>query len=315
MNLVYIGSYSAGVQAYQRDGSRLPHVAGVHVPGASYLIADGPALFAVNELDEGAVTSVAIEGLRPLSTQPTGGIHPCHLALHDGHLITANYTSGSVSVHPVLADGLLGERTDLVVHEGSGPDPERQEHAHAHQVAIADDGTVAVLDLGIDRIVRYRLEHGRLHPLGATELPPGTGPRHVAALPSGTWRVVGERDSHIHGAGDPVPTTGLTADGNLPSAIKYHDGFVYVANRGANTIATFEVGPHDTLTRIGELPCGGDWPRDMSIVEGVLFVAHQRSNDVVAFRLDPATGLPDPTGDRVSLDSPACVLAGQPDHT
>jgi 6-phosphogluconolactonase len=87
----------------------------------SYVIADPAAglLFAVNETPQGAVSSFAIEpsgALRQLSTSATGGNHPCHLVLHSGHVLAANYTSGSVSVHPVGPSGVLGPRTDLVHH-------------------------------------------------------------------------------------------------------------------------------------------------------------------------------------------------------
>ena len=48
----------------------------------SYLVADGPYLFAVNETGDGAVSSHRRDTLEVLSTVPTGGVWPCHLAYH-----------------------------------------------------------------------------------------------------------------------------------------------------------------------------------------------------------------------------------------
>jgi 6-phosphogluconolactonase len=332
--LLYVGCYTKetggdgpGLAAYVRDGARLREVAAVATPSPSYVIADRARklVFAVNETPEGAVSSFTVEpdgSLRPLSTSATGGDHPCHLALHDGHVLAGNYTSGSVSVHPVGPDGVLGPRTDLVQHEGHGPNGDRQEGPHAHQVLIAPDGTVAVIDLGIDRLLHYRLNDGRLSPVGETAMPPGSGPRHAVIDHADRWFVAAELDSTVLvcardsesgklAVRERHPTTASTVEGgNAPSAIALsaNDRYVYVANRGANTIATFVVSDAGKLSPVGEVPCGGDWPRDGAVVGDLMFVANQHSHTVVAFRLDPDTGLPRPTGDVLEIGSPACIL-------
>src|SRR5258708_4153240 len=111
--LVYVGSYTpeqhgkgVGISAYRRDGDQLEKVGEIATPAPSYLIADPrlPVIYAANELPDGMVSSYAVDaagGLTRLSSQPTGGADPCHLALRDGYLITANYGGGSVAVHPV----------------------------------------------------------------------------------------------------------------------------------------------------------------------------------------------------------------------
>jgi 6-phosphogluconolactonase len=326
VTLLYVGSYTAemggsgvGIEVFTRDGSRLSKVAELATPSPTYLIGDGDRLYAVNETDPGSVSSYAVEpggALRLLSTRPTGGVHPCHLALIDGHLIAANYTSGDVSVHPVADDGALGERTDLAKRADLpvGPRSDRQDGPHAHQVVAAPDGLVTVVDLGLDRLLHYRLDGGRLAVSGDTAVPAGSGPRHIAVHPSGRWYVSGELASTVLtlSAADSVSAGPASAfDGvNYPSAIVLAaDGrHLYVGNRGANTVATFRVADDGGLEALGELGCGGDWPRDITVVDDVLFVANQRSNTVVAFGLDAATGVPYPTGDVVEIGSPACVF-------
>ncbi|HKT00051.1 MAG TPA: beta-propeller fold lactonase family protein, partial [Rugosimonospora sp.] len=108
--LVYVGGYGSGISVYARDGARLALLGQVAAEDPSYLVADPRAqrLYAVNEQDSGAVTGYAVgaDGLpRLLSSQPSGGALPCHLALRRGYLIAANYGSGSASVHAVGADG------------------------------------------------------------------------------------------------------------------------------------------------------------------------------------------------------------------
>ncbi|MBO0870373.1 MAG: lactonase family protein [Micromonosporaceae bacterium] len=317
---VYVGSYGSGITVFARDGARLRQTGELSTVDPSFLVAD-PArrlLFAVNEVDEGGVSSYAVgaDGVpRLLSSQATGGALPCHLTLHKGHVIAANYGSGSVSVHPVLPDGRLGERTDLVQHHGHGPRTDRQEGPHAHQAHV-DGDRVTVVDLGLDRLCHYRLEAttGRLAATGETVVRPGAGPRHVVVHGSGWWYGSNELGSTVAVyRGDPpaevatVPAS--TVEGhNQPSGIALRGDLLYVGNRGADTIAVFALGPDGEPRPVGEVGTGGHWPRHFAFVDDLLFVANERSGSVVAFRLDPATGLPEPTGDVVEIERPACVL-------
>jgi 6-phosphogluconolactonase len=312
MTLV-IGCYTAEMDG---NGTGLSVVPGgtIAAPSPSFAIRDGSVLFAVNEVPDGSVSSYALSPageLTHLSTRPTGGVWPCHLALHDGHLMAANYGSGSVSVHPVGADGVIGERTDLVQHKGGGPNPDRQQGPHTHQVRVADDGTVTVVDLGIDRLVQYRLADGRLHRTGEIAVPPGAGPRHYVVHPDGRWFVAAEVGSAVLTVRDGtfLASTPATSSDvfNEPSAIALSADarFVYLANRGAESISVFRVG--DELTFAGEVSCGGAWPRDMVVDGDRLHVANQKSDSVVTFRLGD-DGLPVPTGEIIETGSPTSVL-------
>src|SRR5205085_1611287 len=86
----------------------------------------------------------------------------------------------------------LLDRVDLVRHTGSGADPDRQAGPHAHEVRLAGD-LVVVVDLGLDRLIGYRLDPatGALtvaaDPFARTHA--GAGPRHAVAHPNGRWYV------------------------------------------------------------------------------------------------------------------------------
>lgn len=338
--LLYIGCYTAemggkgvGITAVRRDpatGRLDPLGVAAETPSPSFLAWHPtlPVLYAVNELDEGTVSAWAVRGetdFRPLGSSPTGGAHPCHLSVVPGgrYLVSTNYTSGSVAVHRLGEDGALGERTDLLAHEGTGPNPERQEHAHAHMASPnPGGGAILVIDLGTDAVYRYEVEDatGRLVPVGPRlHAHAGSGPRHIARHPDGKRAyLVGELDATVtaydidgpagvlHERGR-VASTRLT--GAQPSEISVSaDGrFLYVANRGTDTVAVFSLeGEHPSY--LTEIPTGGSWPRHFALVGEHLYVANERSHAVVGFHLDTDSGVPQQPGAVLEIPSPTCVL-------
>jgi len=340
--IVYFGGYTPeaggqaeGIQAARRDpesGRLDPMGVVAATPAPSFLVRHPrlPVVYAVNELPDGRVSAWS-EGddgtLRLLGEQSTGGANPCHLAVLAGGrcLVSANYGSGSIAVHPLDASGRPGERTDLLVHErhgGPGRDPQRQEAPHAHMVSADPSGeALLAVDLGTDAIYHYELDRGslRLVPTGPrTHLPAGTGPRHLARHPDRRRAYVvgelrptvfaGELDSRgvLHGRGR-VPTS--HREGAVqPSEVAVHPNgrFLYVANRGADTISVFAI--EATAPQfIAEVDSGGTWPRHFAIVGQHLYVANERSHTVGVFRLDDADGRPMPIG-TWAMASPTCVL-------
>jgi 6-phosphogluconolactonase len=318
--IIYIGSYDAGVSVW--DADLRPAAPSLPLPAPSFLVPhpELPVLYAANELDDGAVTSllVARDGsLTVTSRQFSGGSAPCHLAVSaDGrHLLCANYGSGSVAVFPFRSDGTLDARSDLVQHAGSEP------HAHFVSVRGAD---VTAVDLGNDTIYGYRLDSsGRLTPTWETFVGAGTGPRHLVFGPDGRWYGADELGSTVsvyEPGSDGLrlvhrrPAT-LTepAGANHPSEIAMSDSgrFLYVANRGNDTIATFAIAP-DGLEPVAETGTGGTWPRHFALVGDVMYVANQYSGQVTVLRLDPEAGVPEPTGAALDIPSPACVLPLSP---
>lgn len=280
----------------------------------SYVVTspDSRIAYAVLEREEGAVAAWLVgDPDTPWSShgeeQPTGGSFPCHLALSADrrHLLTANYGSGSISVHPVLEDGSLGARTDLVQHEGPhGPNAERQEGPHAHQVVVGPTGLVFSCDLGLDVVLTYELDaSGHLTEVARVALSPGSGPRHLAFSPDGeTAWVVSELTStvttcRVDGAAlNPVSSISTRAPhlrlDNLAAAIIVSpDGSrVLVSNRGDDTVAVFDV-ERGELRRETLVDCVGHWPRHIDWGPGgELLITDERSDIVVM--LDSVTGQP-----------------------
>src|SRR5206468_1535015 len=96
--------------------------------------AAGTRLYSANETDrigddkQGSVSAFEVNrtdgSLKLLNTVRSGGAGPTYVSVHpEGrHLLIANYFGGSVAVLPILADGKLGEASDVKVDAGKvGP--------------------------------------------------------------------------------------------------------------------------------------------------------------------------------------------------
>lgn len=118
---------------------------GIETDGFQGAVSGGVVAFARNPL-----TGDLVE----LNRVPSGGTWPCHLALDptERFILTSNYGTGTLAVFSRRADGGLGEMTDVVRFDGTGPSATRQQSSHVHQ-AVFDPvtGKVLILDLGGDR--------------------------------------------------------------------------------------------------------------------------------------------------------------------
>jgi 6-phosphogluconolactonase len=328
-DLLYVGSYAGTISTVDARESKPKVIAtteGIANPAFLAAHPNGNWLYAIDEADEGSVTAFAIDendGLKKLNTQSTGGSITAQLVVDPSakFLLSVNYGSGSVAVHPLNSDGSIGERTDLVQHYGEGPEKERQEGPHAHVVRFAPDGRYAlVADLGIDQLITYALADSKLNRVTATQLPPGTGPRHLVFGPDNSVYAVGELDSTIRGFAYDPESGELTAVGVLPATIDQNgvrnypseiaisdDGrFCYVANRGRDVITAFAVSG-GTVRAKADVPVGGEWPRHLATAGDRLWVANQNSGNLTAYTLD-RFGIPQPAGESLQVNAPACIL-------
>lgn len=287
---------------------------GVGDPSYLAVHPDGTTLYAVNERQDGGVTAIALgaDGEHTvLGTRSTGGSSPCHLSVHPGGrwLLSANYGSGDVAVHPIEASGALGERTDLVTHDEPAPGP-GQNGPHAHQIVTSPDGGhVLAVDLGTDSVYSYRLDEtaGTLTRVSYATLPAGAGPRHLVFHPSGRFAYLANElnntiavcgydpGSGALSPGEPQPTGAGGAGSSFPSqpVITPNGAFVFLANRGHNSLSRFAVEEDGAgLRLLDTVPVGGDYPRQLALSPdgSLLFAANQRSNAVSVFHVDQGSG-------------------------
>lgn len=288
--------------------------------------------------DDGALT--------PAGSVPSGGASPCHVVATGTSAWVANYGDGVAALVSLGPAGELGEPRTYP-HTGSGPVLDRQEGAHAHfvhpwgdRVLVADLGTDELRSYPVDG-------SGPAEGAVAAVLPPGTGPRHLVELADGTILVAGELDCRLHvlapagpglleHVGSAAITTRTLPDGTAgyPSHITVAGDLVHVGVRGPDVLSVLRVraaaapapeaapalssgpgrGPqeagHLTVENVADVDLGaGAWPRHHAVLADgdVVVVAAQNADELIAVRLDRATGEGEIT-DRLELPVPACVL-------
>jgi 6-phosphogluconolactonase len=355
--LVFVGTYttkteSKGIYAFAFDsdtGKLTSKGVAAETPDPSWVAVhpSGKYLYAANEAGKAsAVSAFAIHKksgkLTLLNQMPSLGEDPCYLSFDKTgkYVFVANYTSGTIAVFPILANGRLGEHTALVKDQGAtGPTKERQEAPHAHWIEpYANNGWVYVADLGLDRVFVYHFDvakgtlampptPGPKHPFAqnALTLSPGTGPRHVAISRSKKdFRqfvyVLGELDStvtvfanSIEGFFSPIQKVLMLPKGfsgrNDAAEIAVHPNgkFLYTSNRGEDTIAIFSIDPAEgTLSFVARVPTGGKEPRHFAIDPSgkYLLAENQYSNNIIVFEIDLTSGVIRQTGQTLDVPSP-----------
>lgn len=298
-------------------------------------------LFCVGETSEfqgrpgGSVSAFALDpetsDLGFLNSRSTGGADPCYLTVDSAgrFVLVANYTGGSLAVLPIGNDGRLGEATDLVQHKGSSVKA-RQQGPHAHSVVLDVSGRFAyAADLGLDKIMMYRFDDQKGKLLASTpgwaRLIPGAGPRHLAFSPDGSaLYVANELDSTLTIFSVDPSTGGLEhrqtlstlpsgfGGENFPADVHVAGSgrFVYVSNRGHNSIAVFAIDvKNGEVSPVQHESTGGNWPRNFTIdpTGQYLLVANQKSDTITVFALDPESGTLSPTGQALEVPSPVCL--------
>jgi len=329
---LYIGGYGKGIYTSTFNagtGTLTPPALDVETPSPSFLAVTKNFLYAVNETNDGRVSSFAISRrdgkLTPINSASAKGAGPCHLSLDPSgrSLFVANYSSGSIAVLPVDREGRLGEATSSIQHSGTKP--------HAHWIALMPGKkTAAVADLGLDQILFYRFD-STTQMLAAADppfvsLPKGSGPRHVAFHPSSPWfYVINELASTITtfsanrlSALETVTTLPADFTGtNSTAEIAVHPSgkFLYGSNRGHDSIAVFAIDQTTgALTLIEHVSTRGKTPRNFEIDPSGqwLLAANQKSDNIAVFRIDVATGRLKPAGLIEGVPAPACLKFGGP---
>src|SRR5260370_4208070 len=161
--LVFVGTYttkteSKGIYGYEFDadtGKLMPKGIAAETPDPSWVAVhpSGKFLYAANEAGKtSTVTAFAVDAksgkLRLLNQIPSLVEVPCYLSFDKTgkYVLVANYSSGTIAVFPILADGRLGEHTAMVKDQGgTGPNKKRQERPHAHWIGTSSDTRFALL--------------------------------------------------------------------------------------------------------------------------------------------------------------------------
>ncbi|WP_246938789.1 lactonase family protein [Bacillus pinisoli] len=339
----YVGTYtkgeSKGIYSFILDTEKAQLsdaklVAELENPTYVTVSHDNQYLFSVvKEGDKGGAAAYSIHAqtgeLEFLNSLVDTGASPCHVSvdLANQNVVTANYHKGTVDLYTIDAtDGSIQSLVSSSQLVGSGPNKERQEKPHTHYSGYTPDGKyVVVVDLGIDQILTYEIKNRSLVEVQSLTVQPGSGPRHLEFHPNGKFAyVMTELSSEVIALSYNSAEgkfTELQSISTIPSNFTENnqgaaihlssDGhFVYVSNRGHNSIATFKV-EQDTgeLTFVEHTSTEGDWPRDFTLdpTEQYVVVANQETSNLVLYKRDETTGKLTLTDSSLSIPYPVCV--------
>lgn len=265
-----------------------------------------------------------------INKQPSGGDHPCHVEVDKTGkwVFASNYSSGSLSVFSVNADGGL-ENAITIQHNGAGKNVERQKGPHTHGAIISDDNRwLFVTDLGIDKIMIYAFDAstGKLTPAKKPYIQSegGSGPRLFTFHPNKKFAYVIEELSgnvvtYKYKKGTLKEKQRIStmdkSDNRFAGSADIHvsaDGkFLYASNRGdVNTIAIYSIiQKNGQLSLIGHQSTMGKAPRNFSIDPSgkFLLAENQNSDEIVIFNRDASTGLLTDSGKRIAIGKPVCI--------
>lgn len=298
----------------------------------SYILTGGNGLlYAANEVNTEcriSICTVSGEGIKPQNLKSDTGSYmlgpgqgACYLSLaKTADLLFAScYGSGHINCFDTRTRALKCSFLPKDTH-----------NSHAHNTVISNDGKwLYAADLGEDKVYTFHMEEilkGKMEPVDFYRFSSGTGPRQIlAGNYSNQILCVNELDSSIvlfrsddsTGKLYPVHMEASTRK-RLPGVNNYPGTAVFsksgryliVPNRGANTLALFEVGKNELKWKY-ECDCYGNWPRYTTFTEdgNYLLVANQKSGTVALFAYCEEADNPFCFLDSIAVQEVSCVIA------
>ncbi|MBX2883023.1 MAG: lactonase family protein [Granulosicoccus sp.] len=337
------GIYTLGIS---RDGELSEQaVTDVLNPAVLIPHVNGKLMYAIVETiqSHGDVVQLALDennALSELGTFTASGKSTCYLALspQKDAAIVINYWDAIIDVVDVDSNGRLGKVLQsfkqLYREDGQWRQVEyREDHwenrqvgPHAHCAHFWNEW-VFIPDLGENAVFQYRYDPSERKLTYDTHITfeAGSGPRHMAMHPTlDICYISNELFNTVCvatlDASQPQSNKERLVPMQYESTLEIRDQvsyvseiklspdarFLYVSNRGDNSLAIFKVLEDGKLERIDVVPTGGKFPRHFALTPcgKAVLVANQDSSTLTLFSRDVNTGLIKPTGDDYSLPAP-----------
>lgn len=239
----------------------------------------------------------------------------CCFSVHKSnqYMVAADF-NGMIYAIALNQDGSLKEITDTVALEGTpGPLTKIQKCSRPHHIPFDLDGNYLVIpDKGYDLVHVYRLnlDSGKLEKVSETAIRPASCARHIAFHPNRkSVYMAAEFTSKVYvfdydaekGAlkkRQIISAERSTYVGNYckSSEIAVHPNgkFLYVSNRGDNTIGIFAIDEYTReLAPLAWQATHGEIPRYFCLSDdgSTLYVGNQKSGSVAVFDVDAVNGM------------------------
>ena len=328
---IYIGTFSTNLYSLNFDPETLEieDLHAIHDPGgrSAYLALDEEEkyLYLANEWmngDGGIAAFRLVEGGDPvfLNAVYSFGQGPAQVTTMKAYgkrfVLGAGIFEGDVMVCPTAEDGSLLPFSDYFKIIDLEKKAERGK-AHGIEV-IPGTNFVIVPDTLNGQVYTFELTpEGKLEKRFVFDDPIVRCPRHMIFSEDGATlyllteransleafhinRETGELTHFFHCPSLPEDFTGDSRASGIHSS---PDGrFVYLANRGHNSIVTFRV-DGEKIERVGFVCDGIEWPREFLITPdgGFMFVGNQKKSTISIFRINRETGIPEYTGKTFAL--------------
>lgn len=364
--VAYVGSFTDErgpgiVQLLVNADGTMSKLGTFGIPSPSFFVISRQKymLYTVNEIDNfngpgtgGSVTALSINPvngtLSPVGrTVSSGGIYPTHISLSvEGNwAFVSNYGSGTVAIFPILADGALGDATQVFslpsAPFGNPPGVDAppgsfgatgHEALHAHQAQLDPTGQFLIVnELATDRVYSYVFDSARgtvnTGDARFAQATSGAGPRHCAFHPRINTRLyaLNEQASTINVLNLDASSGALNIVSNrsaLPDAfrgtsfgaeiaVSANGQFLYVSNRLHDSIGVFNLDGSGGLQSVParHYHTQGDYPRYFAFDpdERYLYVCNQRSDHIAIFSNVQSTGEIVFTGQYTDVGNPSFI--------
>lgn len=337
---ILIGGYtkhtSKGIYEFDSNGhnenARLENCHNIiEIGGPTYFQKDGDLIFSIeNAGEKGGISSFKLDkdGYEKADEYLTPGSSPAYIGINpEKHLLyTANYHTAVLNIFSYSESGkltLLASTTHTA--KSLGPRPEQVDGPHPHFFDETPAGNLVCCDLGNDTVDFYTFDGKNLKLVATYKNEAGFGTRHLVFSKDGNYfYVAGELSSKVNVVKfneDTWKFDNIATYSTIPEDWDKHNGaaairiskdgkFVYVSNRGNDSIAVFAVNDDHTLKLVQRISTFGEFPRDFNWddSEKYFVAANQNTNNATLYLRNSDNGTLSPIQKDIQIPEGTRVL-------
>jgi len=240
--------------------------------------------------------------LKILNVVSSEGKSSCYLEFTPDmqYIININYWDSSISIHPIN-DGILQKASKIYrnskINEITHIDDhlkDRQSTSHHHS-CIFYKKKLYVPDLGTDKIDIFDYTNGEIVYNNFFQLNKGNGPRY-SIINNDFMYIVNELSSSVIVINmidnmtivQSMSTVPKECKKNTCSGIQLIKNYLYISNRGHDSIAIYKILDNNLLDLCGIYKTKGKTPRHFKVNNNMtkLYVANQDTNNIVVFDIN-----------------------------